>query len=104
MLYLIALVDKPNQAETVKATMDAHLKYLHDAQAQLVLAGGTRAEDGKTRLGSNFLLNVKNRSEAEAWLNNEPFYKAGIFGQVTITRMRRGHWHPEHAPKTAEDD
>lgn len=104
MLYLIQLVDKPNQAETVKATMEAHLKYLHDANAQLVLAGGTRAEDGKTRLGSNFLLNVKNREEAEAWLANEPFNKAGIFATKTITRMRRGHWHPEHAPKTAEDD
>jgi uncharacterized protein YciI len=104
MLYMIHLVDKPGTAETVKATMATHLQYLEDAKAQLVLAGGTRAEDGTTRLGSIFLLNVPNRAAAEAWLAREPFNKAGVFASHTITRMRRGQWHPEHAPKTAEGD
>jgi uncharacterized protein len=101
---MIHLIDKPDTAAIVKATMETHLQYLEDAKAPLVLAGGTRAEDGVTRLGSIFLLNVPNRAAAEAWLAQEPFNKAGVFASYTITRMRRGQWHPEHAPKTAEGD
>ena len=104
MLYMVHSTDKPGVAELVKATLETHLKYLDDHKGPLVLAGGTRAEDGVTRLGSVFLLNMPNRAAVEAWLKDEPFTKAGVYQTQTITRMRRGQWYPEHAPKTAEGD
>ena len=105
MLYLIHATDAPNMADKVAKTLEAHQHYLHhDGAKALVLAGGMRAEDGPGRLGSVYLLNVPNRAAADAWLASEPFNKAGIFSQVLITKMRRGHWHPENAPKSAEGD
>ena len=59
-------------------------------------------EDGTTRTGSVLIINVGSREEAERFSANEPFRKAGLFERVEITRMRRGQWNPEAAPKTAE--
>ena len=39
---------------------------------------------------------------ADAFSENEPFRKAGLFSSVKISRMRRGQWNPAAAPKTAE--
>ena len=67
-----------------------------------MLGGGLLAEDGETRTGSVFVINVPDRKAAEAFSAEEPFRKAGLFRTVKITRMRRGQWNPEAAPKTAE--
>jgi uncharacterized protein YciI len=66
-----------------------------------MLGGALLAEDGK-RTGSCLLINVPSRDAAEEFSRNEPFRQAGLFKTVKITRMRRGQWYPEHAPKTAE--
>jgi hypothetical protein len=39
---------------------------------------------------------------AEAFSRDEPFRKAGLFGTVKISRMRRGQWNPAAAPKSEE--
>ena len=62
----------------------------------------TLAEDGATRTGSVFIINVPNRQAAEKFSAEEPFRKAGLFKTVKITRMRRGQWNPAAAPTTAE--
>jgi uncharacterized protein YciI len=49
-----------------------------------------------------FIVNVPNREAAEKFSSEEPFRKAGLFQTVKITRMRRGQWNPQAAPKTAE--
>jgi len=87
---------------TRKKTREAHLAYLERHKDILVLSGGTLAEDGKTRTGSVFIINVPSREAAENFSAEEPFRKAGLFKTVKITRMRRGQWNPEAAPTTAE--
>jgi len=54
------------------------------------------------RIGSVLILNVPNRAAAEAFSANEPLRNAGVFKSVKITRMRRGQWNPDAAPKSAE--
>ncbi len=49
-----------------------------------------------------FIVNVTSREAAEKFSAEEPFRKAGLFKTVKITRMRRGQWNPQAAPKTAE--
>ena len=104
MLYIINALDRPGTADSVRAAFDAHRQYLHDSAKVLVLAGAMLSDDGAKRLGSAYLINVPDRAAAEAWLAAEPFNKAGIFKSTTLERMRKGHWHPENAPKTAEGE
>ena len=104
MLYIMVNEDRAD-GEAIRirdATREAHLAYLERGKSIVVLAGGTLAEDGKTRTGSVFIVNVTNREAAEKFSAEEPFRKAGLFQTVKITRMRRGQWNPRAAPKTAE--
>ena len=104
MLYIMVNEDRAD-GEAIRirdATREAHLAYLARRKSIVVLAGGTLAEDGKTRTGSVFIVNVPNREAAEKFSAEEPFRKAGLFQTVKITRMRRGQWNPRAAPKTAE--
>ncbi len=102
MLYIIYQEDRPDGQAIRAATREAHRNYLEKHEDKVVLAGAMLAEDGTTRLGSVFVINVPDRNAAEAFSASEPFRKAGLFETVKITRMRRGQWNPEAAPKTAE--
>ena len=102
MLYILYNEDRPDGQAVREATREAHLAYLDRHKDKVVLGGGLLSEDGATRLGSVFIINVPSRKAAEAFSAEEPFRKAGLFQTVKITRMRRGQWHPEVAPKTAE--
>jgi len=102
MLYIMVNEDRPDGQPIREATREAHLAYLERHRSIVVLAGGTLAEDGKTRTGSVFIVNVTSREAAEKFSAEEPFRKAGLFKATKITRMRRGQWNPHAAPKTAE--
>jgi uncharacterized protein YciI len=102
MLYIMYNEDRPDGQAIRAATRETHLAYLERHRNIVVLSGGTLAEDGMTRTGSVFIVNVPSREAAEAFSAEEPFRKAGLFRTVKITRMRRGQWNPEAAPKTAE--
>jgi uncharacterized protein len=102
MLYIIYQIDKPGGEAIRTAARDAHFAYLDAHEDILVLGGAMLGEDGKTRTGSVLIVNVADRAAAEAFSENEPFRKAGLFARVEINRMRRGQWNPDAAPATAE--
>jgi len=107
MLYMIYGVDKAGEEGRAlrAATREAHFTYLEEHARIIVLGGATLADrPDDTRTGSVLIVNVASRAEADAFANNEPFHKAGLFARYTVTRMRRGQWNPAGAPKTAEGD
>jgi uncharacterized protein YciI len=96
MLWAIYCVDKADTAALRDRHMRPHREYLDQRNAILVLAGATLA-DGAAASGSLFVINVRTRSEAEAFSTGDPFTQAGIFAQITITRMRKSQWNPRAA-------
>ncbi len=102
MLYIVNQIDGPDSPEIRAATRDAHFKYLDEHEDILVLGGALLADDGKTRTGSVLIINVEDLAAAEAFSENEPFRRAGLFERVEINRMRRGQWNPDAAPRSAE--
>jgi uncharacterized protein len=102
MLYLIYCEDRPEGAAIRAATRESHLAYLAQHRDVLVLGGALLAEDGTTRIGSSFLVNLPSRAAVEAFSRDEPFTKAGLYADIRIRRMRRGQWNPAAAPRTAE--
>ena len=102
MLYIIFQEDRPDGAAIRAATRDEHFAYLDKHEDILVLGGALMAEDGATRIGSVLIVNVPNMEAAQAFSENEPFRKAGLFSSVKVSRMRRGQWNPAAAPKSAE--
>lgn len=97
MLWAISRVAAPNFAAMREKGLQAHLDYLHSRKKILVVSGATLTDDGKEIVGSLLIVNVNSRAEAKAFLDHDPFTKAGMFKDVTITRMRKGQWNPEAA-------
>ena len=97
MLWAISRVAAPNFAANREKGLQPHLDYLHSQKKILVLSGATVTDDGKEFIGSLLIVNVNSRAEATAFVDGDPFQKAGMFKSVTITRMRKGQWNPQAA-------
>ena len=102
MLYIIYQEDGPGSAAIRARVKQAHFDYLEEHKDILVLGGAMLADGDDARVGSVLILNVPNRAVAEKFSANEPLRNAGVFKSVKITRMRRGQWNPDAAPKSAE--
>jgi uncharacterized protein YciI len=96
MLYAVYCVDKPNAAALRAELRPPHQDYLKTQTGIIILAGATQMDDGETATGSMFIVNVNSRAEAEAFAKGDPFNSGGLFESVVVTRMRKGHWHPEN--------
>ena len=97
MLWAISRVAGPNFAAMREKGLQPHLDFLHSQKGILVLSGATLTDDGKDITGSLLVINVNSRAEAKAFVDADPFQKAGMFTSVTITRMRKGQWNPQAA-------
>jgi len=94
MLWAISRKAAPDFAARREQGLQAHLDYLKSQKGILVLSGATLSDDGTEATGSLLIVNVDSRDEAKAFVDRDPFQKAGLFTNVTITRMRKGQWNP----------
>jgi uncharacterized protein YciI len=105
MLYILYCRDDPSRSARIRSQfLSEHLQYLERHQDILLLGGAMLAEDGKTRVGSTLVLNVRDREQAIAFSRDEPFRRAGLYASIDITRMRRAQWFPANAPQSADGD
>lgn len=102
MLYIIYQEDVADSAALRAVHKAAHFAYLEQHRDILVLGGALLADADATRTGSVLIINVPNRAAAEEFSAHEPLRRAGVFRSVKITRMRRGQWNPDAAPRSAE--
>lgn len=89
MPYAIQLTDKPGSAELRAANRPAHLDYLTMHAGKLLAAGALISDDGTGGHGGIIIVDTDDRAEAERFINNDPFTKAGLFEKITITRWRK---------------
>ena len=85
---LIALIakDKPGALQVRKDNRDAHLAYIADTG--VVAQAGPLLDAEGEMCGSLIVLDAEDRAAAEAFAAGDPYAKAGLFSQVTITRWR----------------
>jgi uncharacterized protein YciI len=96
MPYLIHTEDKPNHAHLRAATRAVHLDYLEKHKAKLLAAGALLNDDGSGGHGGVLIVDTDDRQEAEAFIANDPFTKAGLFAKVTVTRWRKAFFNGQN--------
>ncbi len=89
MQFHIRCIDKSDGAQLRADTRAEHLAYMGGFADQVILAGPTLSDDGQSMNGSVILLEVPDRAAAEAFSADEPYFKAGLFESVHITRFRK---------------
>ncbi len=87
MRFAIITKDKDGALQTRKDNRDAHLSYIADTGV-VELAGPFLNENGDMH-GSLVIIDVADRAAAEAWAENDPYAKAGLFQKVRIEEWKK---------------
>jgi uncharacterized protein len=95
MPYAIQTQDKPGHAHVRAQARPAHLEYLTANQHMLLAAGALIDDDGTGGHGGILIVDTDDRAEAERFIAADPFTKAGLFEQVTVTRWRKAFFNKE---------
>ena len=93
MHFSIACTDKADALPARQANRPDHVAYLEQAGETLCLAGPFLDATGQP-IGSLLVVDVADRTAAEAFAAGDPYAKAGVFANVTITAFRPvfGSW------------
>ncbi len=87
MLVALIAKDKPGALDIRKANRADHLAYI---EATGVVSQAGPLLDGNDEMsGSLVILEVADMAAANAWADNDPYAKAGLFEAVTLMPWKR---------------
>jgi uncharacterized protein YciI len=86
---LIALIarDKPGALQTRLDNRDAHVAYL--TETGVVSQAGPLLGENDAMIGSLVVLDVPDMKAAQAWAENDPYAKAGLFASVELIPWKK---------------
>lgn len=84
MLFAITCLDKPDSGHIRMENRPAHLDFAKAAGDRLKMGGPLLSDDGERMIGSMLVVDAADRAELGAWLEQDPYAKAGLFESVTI--------------------
>ena len=98
MHFVVHALDHPDALPKRLDVIDAHRTYLQltRADVKILMSGPLVVDDGKTMKGSFFLLDADGRDAVEAMFAGDPLAQAGIWQDVSVTRVwvRQNHVGP----------
>lgn len=84
MLHVFHLMDRPGAAELRARVRPEHKACLALMADRIAFAGPLLGDDGVTMVGSLLVIDFTDRAAALAWLAQEPFTRAGLYGQTQV--------------------
>jgi uncharacterized protein len=88
MHWLIKCRSKPGTDDLRLATIDAHRNFLDGYPEVTWYSGPLFTDDNKNAIGSLRLIEFPDRAAAFAYINADPYTRAGIFQAITIERWK----------------
>jgi hypothetical protein len=89
MLYVLFCEDKPDSEALRMETRDAHLAFIATRAGMIRLAGPMLSDDGERMVGSLFLLEADSLEEVRALHEEDPYTRAGLWGNVVMRPFRQ---------------
>jgi uncharacterized protein YciI len=87
MRFALMTKDKTGALQTRMDNREAHLAYVADTGV-VEMAGPVLDDDGQM-CGSLIILDVDDMATAQAWADNDPYAKAGLFSDVTLQAWKK---------------
>jgi hypothetical protein len=95
MLFAVIRHDKPNSAELRLSERPRHLDYLETVLDKIMYGGALLNDEGK-QIGSILIIDVADKTAADAFAITDPYVDAGLFASTSIHQFRpvfeRGTW------------
>ncbi len=92
MPYLITAYDHPNMEAEREEVRQAHRNYLASFGKRLLASGALLDASGTAIIGGASLFDTDDREEALRFEAEDPYAKAGIRAEVTVTPWRLRWW------------
>jgi len=89
MMFVVYCLDKPNSRELRLATRADHLAYAKQHNDSIRMGGPLLTDDGENMVGSLLILDVPDKPAVEAFVRDDPYYKAGLFEAVLIRPFKQ---------------
>jgi uncharacterized protein len=80
--------DRPGTAELRDRTTEAHWSFMDDYDEAMIARGPTLTPDRTAATGSMHIVDLPDLEAARAFAFDEPYYRAGVFGEVIVRRWR----------------
>jgi len=86
MSYIAVCDDRPGPepAELRQLHLQAHFAYIESILDRILIAGPFGSDATEACNASLFIYSVDTREEAENLLHGDPYFQAGIYGEVRI--------------------
>lgn len=84
-MFVIMAFDKAASQTLRLENRNDHVAYVL-AQDGVKTAGPFVSDDGESMIGTLIVLDVPSREAAQAFIDNDPYHKAGLFERVEIRR------------------
>ncbi|MGE5545828.1 MAG: YciI family protein [Solirubrobacterales bacterium] len=88
-MYVVHCQDKPGAAQVRLDNRAAHLDYLKENIAHVVMAGPVQTEDRSGMVGSVLVLDFPDRVALDNFLSRDPYARAGLFESVTVLPYKK---------------
>ncbi|WP_198174161.1 YciI family protein [Mesorhizobium xinjiangense] len=82
-------IDRREAGDLRRRTRAEHLEYMIEQRARIVFGGPPQNDEGTRVIGSLMVLSHEDRAGVGAFLQGEPYSRAGLFAEVRITRLRQ---------------
>lgn len=79
--------DRADSAKIRSEWLKEHRRYVNEYASIITSSGPLLEEDGTTRCGQLFILEVSDRQHADAFINADPFTTAGLFEKVIVRQF-----------------
>lgn len=89
MEYFFYCRDLPDTETLRGPTTEAHWSYMDGYADAMIARGPTTATDG-TVTGSMHIVDLPDAEAVRVFAFEEPYYRAGVFGDVLVRRWRNG--------------
>lgn len=86
MHFLFTAKDKADVLQTRLDNRAAHLDYIKETGC--VVFGGPLLNDDGDMFGSMLVIDVADKAAAEAFVAGDPYGKAGLFAETTLTAWK----------------
>ncbi|MEI6799632.1 MAG: YciI family protein [Pseudomonadota bacterium] len=89
MAFMITLVDNPGVMEKKLQIRPLHIEYVMNHAHLILASGGCFPDDSDIADGALFIVDLATRADAVDYIENDPFFRNGIFSTYTIRRWKK---------------